>query len=84
MTVTKADWIDPEIAECLRGFPDFDFSAKNVRAMRAGSMFEPQSVPDIERIELTTNGGAVALSVLRPVDSPDTSPVLYWMHGAGL
>ncbi len=47
-------------------------------------MFEPQSAADIERVELTTDGGAVALSLLRPVDSADTPPVLYWMHGGGM
>ncbi|MDT5013982.1 MAG: hypothetical protein QOD39_142 [Mycobacterium sp.] len=84
MTVTRATWIDPEIAESLRDFPDFDFSAANVPAMRAGTMFEPQSAPDIERVELTTKHGDVALSLLRPVNSADRPPVLYWMHGGGM
>jgi acetyl esterase/lipase len=84
MAITRADWIDPEISESLHGFPDFDFSAENVPAMRAGTMFEPQSAPDIERVELATEGGAVALSVLRLVDCADAPPVLYWMHGGGM
>ena len=84
MALTRADWIDPEISDSLHGFPDFDLSAENVPTMRAGTMFEPQSAPDIERVELATEGGAVALSVLRPVDSADAPPVLYWMHGGGM
>ena len=84
MTVTRANWIDPEIAESLRDFPDFDFSAANVPAMRAGTMFEPQSAPDVERVELTTERGDVALSLLRPVESAESPPVLYWMHGGGM
>ena len=84
MTMTRSNWIDPEIAESLREFPDFDFSAANLPAMRAGTMFEPQSAPDIERVELTTQGGDVALSLLRPVGSAETPPVLYWMHGGGM
>jgi acetyl esterase/lipase len=84
MTVTGANWIDPEIAESLSDFPDFDFSADNVPAMRAGTMFGPQSAPDVERVELTTDCGDVALSLLRLADSTDESPVLYWMHGGGM
>jgi acetyl esterase/lipase len=84
MTATRANWIDREIAESLRDFPDFDFSAANLPAMRAGTMFEPQSAPDVERTELTTERGDVALSVLRPVESAKTPPVLYWMHGGGM
>jgi len=84
MTVTRADWIDPEIAESLRDFPDFDFSADNVPAMRGGTMFEPQSAPDIERVELTTDRGDVALSLLRLAETAPESPVLYWMHGGGM
>jgi acetyl esterase/lipase len=84
MTLTRSNWIDPEIAESLRGFPDFDFSADNIPAMRSGTMFEPQSAPDIERIELTTDRGDVALSLLRLADSAAESPVLYWMHGGGM
>jgi hypothetical protein len=34
MAVIRADWIDPEIGESLRGFPDFAFSADNLPAMR--------------------------------------------------
>ena len=83
MTRTRAEWIDPEISESLRDFPAFDFSHANMPAMRAGTMFEPQSAPDIERVEMTTTGG-VALSVLRPVDAADAPPVLYWMHGGGM
>ncbi|MDT5256879.1 MAG: hypothetical protein QOD10_1959, partial [Mycobacterium sp.] len=52
MTMTRSNWIDPEIAESLCEFPDFDFSAANLPAMRAGTMFKPQSAPDIERVEL--------------------------------
>jgi acetyl esterase/lipase len=84
MTPTRAHWIDPEISESLRNFPAFDFSAGNLPAMRAGTMFAPQSATDIERIELTIAGGAVTLSVLRPADSADLPPVLYWMHGGGM
>ena len=84
MTVTDATWIDPEIAESLREFPDFDFSADNLPAMRSGTMFEPQSAPDIERVELTTDHGDVALSLMRLADSADATPVLYWMHGGGM
>jgi acetyl esterase/lipase len=84
MTMTRAEWIDPEIAESLRDFPDFDFSAANLPAMRAGTMFEPQSAPDVERVELTTERGDVALSLLRPVESAERPPVLYWMHGGGM
>jgi acetyl esterase/lipase len=84
MAVIKADWIDPEIGESLRGFPDFAFSADNLPAMRNGTMFEPQSAPDIERVELTTERGGVALSVLRPVESVGEPAVLYWMHGGGM
>ncbi|MDT5081721.1 MAG: hypothetical protein QOJ80_6358 [Mycobacterium sp.] len=84
MDLTRTDWIDPEISESLSGFPDFEFSAENIPAMRAGTMFDPQSAADIERIELTTEGGTVALSVLRPVDSADRPPILYWMHGGGM
>jgi acetyl esterase/lipase len=82
--MTRSNWIDPEIAESLREFPDFDFSAENVPAMRAGTMFEPQSAPDIDRVELTTDRGDVALSLLRLADSTDESPVLYWLHGGGM
>jgi acetyl esterase/lipase len=84
MAATRTDWVDPEIGESLRGFPDFDFSAENIPAMRSGTMFEPQSAPDIERVELTTDRGDVALSLLRLVDSADEPPVLYWMHGGGM
>jgi acetyl esterase/lipase len=84
MTLTRSNWIDPEIAERLRDFPDFDFSADNIPAMRSGTMFEPQSAPDIERVELTTDRGDVALSLLRLADSAAESPVLYWMHGGGM
>jgi acetyl esterase/lipase len=92
MAAIEADWIDPEIGECLRGFPDFAFSTDNLAATRAGSMFEPQSAPDIERFELTTERDGVALSLLRPLQRPllrpDESaaepPVLYWMHGGGM
>jgi acetyl esterase/lipase len=84
MIVTTSNWLDPEIAESLREFPDFDFSAANLPAMRAGTMFEPQSAPEIERVELTTECGDVALSLLRPVGSPDRPPALYWMHGGGM
>jgi acetyl esterase/lipase len=84
MTLKTADWIDPEIGESLRGFPDFDFTAENLPDMRAGAVFEPQSASDIERIEMTTERGGVALSLLRPVDTPAESPVLYWMHGGGM
>ncbi len=87
MATAGADWIDPEICARLRGFPDFDFSADNLAAMRSGSMFEPQSAPDIERVELSTERAGVALSVLRPLQNPTESaaepPVLYWMHGGG-
>jgi acetyl esterase/lipase len=82
--MTRSNWIDPEIAESLREFPDFDFSAANLPAMRAGTMFEPQSAPDIERVELTTERGDVALSLMRLADTPAESPVLYWMHGGGM
>ena len=74
MTVTDATWIDPEIAESLREFPDFDFSADNLPAMRSGTMFEPQSAPDIERVELTTDHGDVALSLMRLADSAAGTP----------
>jgi acetyl esterase/lipase len=84
MGETGSAWIDPEIGESRRGFPDFDFSLDKLPAMRSGSMFEPQSAPDVERIELTTEGSGVALSVLRPVDSTDDSPALFWMHGGGM
>jgi acetyl esterase/lipase len=84
MTMTRAAWIDPEIAESLRDFPDFDFSAENIPAMRGGTMFEPQSAPDIERVELTTDRGGVALSLLRLAETVPESPVLYWMHGGGM
>ncbi|CQD18142.1 alpha/beta hydrolase domain-containing protein [Mycobacterium europaeum] len=84
MTENRAAWIDPEISESLRGLPDFDFSLDNLSAMRSGSMFEPQSAPGVERIELTTEGSGVALSVLRPVESTDDSPVLFWIHGGGM
>src|ERR1700738_1186843 len=84
MPMTRSNWIDPEIAESLREFPDFDFSAANLPAMRAGTMFEPQSVPEIERVELRTQRGQVALSLLRPLGSADRPPVLYWMHGGGM
>jgi acetyl esterase/lipase len=47
-------------------------------------MFEPQSAPDIERVELTTDRGDVALSLLRLADTAPESPVLYWMHGGGM
>lgn len=79
---TDRAWIDSEIAESLRGFPDFDFSLDKLPAMRSGSMFEPQIAPDVERIELTERD--VALSVLRPVESTDDPPVLVWMHGGGM
>jgi acetyl esterase/lipase len=84
MAQTRSAWIDLEIGESLHGFPDFDFSLDKLPAMRAGSMFEPQSAPDIERIELTTEPDGVALSVLRPVESANEPPVLYWMHGGGM
>src|SRR5271168_2995463 len=84
MAAIGADWIDPEIGESLNGFPDFAFSADNLAAMRSGSMFEPQSAPDIERVELTTKRDGIAVSVLRPVESAAKPPVLYWMHGGGM
>lgn len=84
MATIKATWIDPEINESLDGFPDFDFSIDKLPAMRAGAMFEPQSAPDIERLELTTEIGGVALSLLRPVESAAEPPVLFWMHGGGM
>jgi len=84
MAAIGADWIDPEIRENLHGFPDFEFSADNIPTMRGGSMFGPQSAPDIERVELTTEPGGVALSVLRPVESAAEPPVLYWIHGGGM
>jgi acetyl esterase/lipase len=84
MAETGSAWIDPEIGESLRGFPDFDFSLDKLPAMRSGSMFEPQTAPDIERVELSTEGSGVALSVLRPFESNDDSPVLFWMHGGGM
>lgn len=83
MTETNSVWIDPEICESVRGFPDFDFSLDALPAMRSGSMFEPQSAPDVERVELATERGGVALSVLRPVESAAEPPVLFWMHGGG-
>jgi acetyl esterase/lipase len=84
MAETGPAWIDPEIGEGLRGFPNFDFSLDKLPAMRSGSMFEPQTAPDVQRIELSTDGSGVALSVLRPVESADDSPVLFWMHGGGM
>ena len=84
MTETGSAWIDPEIGESLRGFPDFDFSPDTLPAMRSGSMFEPQSAPDVERVELTTERGGVALSLLRPVESAAEPPLLFWMHGGGM
>jgi acetyl esterase/lipase len=84
MATIAADWIDPEIGESLRGFPDFAFSADTLPAMRSATMFEPQSAADIERVELTTERGGVVLSVLRPVESAEQPPVLYWMHGGGM
>jgi len=84
MAETGSAWIDQEIGESLRGFPDFDFSVDNLPAMRSGSMFEPQTAPDIERVELTTEGSGVALSMLRPLGSTDHSPALFWMHGGGM
>jgi acetyl esterase/lipase len=84
MAETGSAWIDPQISESLRGFPDFDFSTDKLATMRAGAMFEPQFAPDVERIELTTEGSGVAVSVLRPVESNDDSPVLFWMHGGGM
>jgi acetyl esterase/lipase len=84
MAATRANWIDPEITESLGEFPDFDFSADNLPAMRAGTMFEPQSAPDIERVELTTERGEVALSLMRLAEAAAESPVLYWMHGGGM
>jgi acetyl esterase/lipase len=84
MAETGSAWIDPEIGESLRGFPDFDFSLDKLPAMRAGATFEPQSAPDIERLELTTERDDVALSVLRPVESAAEPPVLFWMHGGGM
>jgi acetyl esterase/lipase len=84
MAETGPAWIDPEISESLRGLPDFDFSLDKLPAMRSGSMFEPQSAPDVERIELTAEGCGVALSVLRPVESAAEPPVLFWMHGGGM
>jgi acetyl esterase/lipase len=83
VTSAREAWIDAEIGESLRGFPVFDFSAANLPAMRAGTMFAPQTAADIDRVEVTTEGG-VALSVLRPADCADASPVLYWMHGGGM
>ena len=84
MAKTDSAWIDPEIGESLHGFPDFDFSLDKLPAMRAGAMFEPQSAPDIERLELTTERDGVALSLLRPVESAAEPPVVFWMHGGGM
>jgi acetyl esterase/lipase len=84
MSAIRGDWIDPEIGESLRGFPDFEFSVDNIPAMRSGMMFEPQCAPDIKRVELTTENGGIALSVLRLVESAAEPPVLYWMHGGGM
>lgn len=85
MTPPGTAWIDPEIAESLRGFPELHFSPANVPAMRMGTTFEPQSAVDVERLEVTVAGDPVALSVLRPVKSTDARPpVLYWMHGGGM
>lgn len=84
MTAAGATWIDPEISQSLDGFPLFDFSAEKLPAMRAGTMFEPQPAPDIHRVELTTERGGVALSLLRPAESAAEPPVLFWMHGGGM
>ena len=35
MAETGSAWIDPEIGESLRGFPDFDFSLDKLPAMRS-------------------------------------------------
>src|ERR1700753_1881244 len=76
--------IDPVIRATLDGFPVVDSSADQLPAMRAGAMFEPQSATDIKRVELTTEGGGVALSVLRPLYAAAEPPVLFWMHGGGM
>ncbi|MBB5167341.1 alpha/beta hydrolase [Mycobacterium sp. AZCC_0083] len=84
MATTRAGWVDPEIGESLLHMPDFDFSNENLPGMRSATEFEPQSAPDIDRVELTTDRGDVALSVLRPATTVGELPVLYWMHGGGM
>ncbi|MCW2687702.1 MAG: lipase [Mycobacterium sp.] len=84
MAVTRADGIDPEIAECLKHIPDFDFSADTLPMMRCSTVFQPESAPGVSRVELTTNPGDVCLTVLRPDGAVGELPVLYWMHGGGM
>jgi acetyl esterase/lipase len=80
----SAGGIDPEIAKYLGDMPDFDFSADTLPVMRQGTNFQPESAPDVTRVELSTDLGTVYLTVLRPVGAHGALPTLYWMHGGGM
>jgi acetyl esterase/lipase len=86
MATPPREALDPEIREAVRDIPDFVFSAETVPMMRQNAVFSPVAAPDIERVEVTTEGG-VEMTVLRPRDAAhpvEDLPVLYWMHGGGM
>jgi acetyl esterase/lipase len=83
MGMLRQEALDPEIREAVRDIPDFVFSAETVPVMRQNAVFTPVAAADIERTELTTDGG-VSMTVLRPSGAVGDRPVLYWMHGGGM
>jgi acetyl esterase/lipase len=83
MVVLHREALDPEIRDAVRAIPDFVFSAETVPMMRQNAVFTPVAAPDIERVELTTDGG-VSMTMLRPRDAVGDLPALYWMHGGGM
>jgi acetyl esterase/lipase len=83
MVMLRQEALDPEIREAVRDIADFVFSAATVPMMRQNAVFTPIAAPDIERSELTTDGG-VGMTVLRPRGPVGELPALYWMHGGGM
>jgi acetyl esterase/lipase len=83
MGMLRPEALDPEIRQAVRDIPDFEFSDQTVPIMRQNAVFTPVLAPDIERTELTTDGG-VNMTLLRPRDAAGDLPVFYWMHGGGM
>src|ERR1700759_2069016 len=83
MGMLRPEALDPEIREAVRDIPDFEFSDETVPIMRQNVVFTPVVAPDIERTDLTTDGG-VSMTLLRPRDAAGDLPVVYWMHGGGM
>src|ERR1700761_5866735 len=78
----RREALAPEIREAVRDLTNFAFSPEPVPMMRQNAPFPPVPAPDIERIDLTADGG-VALTLLRPRGATGDLPALYWMHGGG-